>query len=104
METDTCSVCDCQIDDDGIIIEGQEIMCYECYSLGQCPCCEYYVGEDNIVLVEPDEHHDHSYICTDCKEYHDNEREDDNLEDLRWQSFCTGSPDMFSDELHEIWV
>ena len=99
-----CSVCGGHVDRDDLIVEGQEIICCECYSIGQCPCCEYYVGGDSIVEVNPDEHHDHEYICSDCKEYHDNERETESLEDLRFQSFCTGSPDMFSNELREIWI
>ena len=57
-----CSVCGNHVDDD-MRIEGQEIMCYECYSIGECPCCEYYVHEENIVgPVNPDEHHDHEYL------------------------------------------
>lgn len=95
-----CSECGNKAYDD-MVIEGQEIMCYECYSIGQCPCCEYYVGGDDIIEVNPNEHHDHTWICTDCKEDHDNERETESLEDLRWQSFCTGKPDMFSGELRE---
>ena len=99
-----CSVCGNYADSDDIIVEGQEIICYECFSIGQCDCCESYVSDAEIVTVNPDEHHDHNYICTDCKEYHDGEREDQELEDLRWQSFCTGKPDMFSDALREIWI
>jgi len=97
-----CSACECGIDScDDMVIEDKDILCIECYCTGECPCCESYVGGDNIVLVNPDEHHDYEYICSDCKEYHDNEREDADLEDLRWQSFCTGSPDMFSGELRD---
>ena len=91
-----CSACECGIDScDDMVIEDKLLLCNECYYTGECPCCEYYVGGDNIVQVNPDEHHNYEYICSDCKEYHDGEREDADLEDLRWQSFCTGKPDMF---------
>lgn len=97
-----CSVCKGKTYADDMIVEGQEIMCYECYSVGQCPCCESYVGDTEIVEVNPDEHHGHDYICPDCKEYHDEERAEQDIEDLRWQSFCTGKPDMFSGELRRM--
>jgi len=97
-----CSECGGHIDNcNDMAIEDKDLFCYECFSAGQCPCCEYYVGGDSIVEVNPDEHHDHSYICTECKEYHDGEREQKRIEDLRWQSFCTGKPDMFSGELRD---
>lgn len=97
-----CSACECRIDScNDMAIEDKDLFCHECYLIGQCPCCESYVGDTEIVQVNPDEHHDFDYICTDCKEYHDEEREDADLEDLRWQSFCTGKPDMFSGELRD---
>jgi len=97
-----CSACGCGIDDcSELVIEDKDLFCCECFSLGSCPCCDCYVGDTEIVQVNPDEHHDFSYICSDCKEYHDNERETEDLEDLRWQSFCTGKPDMFSGELRD---
>ncbi len=75
-----CSACDGQISDyDDTIIEGTEIMCHDCYIAGGCPCCESHVGQESIVKVNPDEHHDYSYICTDCKEYHDGEREAESM-------------------------
>lgn len=100
-----CSACKGQISDaDDIFIEGTEIICNECYYAGECPCCESYVGDTEIVQVNPGEHHDFDYICSNCKEYHDAKRAEQVFEDLRWQSFCTGKPDMFSDELRELWV
>ncbi len=97
-----CSACECGIDScDDMVIEDKDLFCVECYSSGECPCCESYVGDTKLVEVNPDEHHDYSYICSDCKEYHDDEREDKSLEDLRWQSFCTGTPDMFNLESAE---
>ena len=72
-----CSVCGCGIDScDDMVIEDKDLFCYECFSIGSCPCCEYYVGETKIVQVNSNEHYGHDYICTDCKEYHDDERED----------------------------
>jgi hypothetical protein len=100
-----CSACKEHIVScDDICIEGTEIICSECYSIGECICCESHVGETEIVEVEPDEHYGFDYICSDCKECHDANRETEQLEDLRWQAFCTGKPDIFSDELRELWV
>ena len=97
-----CSACDCGIDScDDMVIENDLLLCYECFLIGECPCCESYVGDTEIVTVNPEEHHDHEYLCTDCKEYHDDEREDADLEDLCWQAFCTGVPDIFDLESAE---
>lgn len=97
-----CSECGRHIiDRDDCIVEGDILLCCECFSIGECPCCESYVGDDNIVAVDRNEHHDFDYICSDCKEYHDEERAEQNIEDLRWQAFCTGKPDMFSGELRQ---
>ena len=70
-----CSVCKEHTYADDIIVESREVMCYECYSIGLCPCCVCYVGDTEIIEVNPDEHNDHSYICTECKEDHDSDRE-----------------------------
>ena len=97
-----CSACQSHfIDADDLVIEGSDILCNECYSIGSCPCCESYVGDDELEPVNPDEHNGHDYICACCKEYHDDDREQEQIEDLRWQSFCTGSPDMFDLESAE---
>ncbi|KKN21082.1 hypothetical protein LCGC14_0929080 [marine sediment metagenome] len=80
-----CSACGGQNSDaDDMIVEGDILLDYECYSLGQCPSCEQYVGDDELEPVNRNEHHDFDYICSDCKEYHDEEREAESLEDLRW--------------------
>lgn len=88
----------------GIAITADILICQECYYTGECPCCESYVGDTEIVKVNPDEHHGFDYICSDCKEYHDSEREAEQFEDIRWQSFCTGKPDMFSEVMREYWI
>ena len=90
--------------DKGITLEDDMILCPDCFSIGECPCCESYVGETEIVKVEPDEHYGFDYICNSCKEYHDEEHKAENFKDLQFQSFCTGKPDMFSDELRQIWT
>jgi len=98
-----CSACECGIDScDDMVIEDKDLFCIECYCTGECPCCESYVGDTEIVKVNPDEHNGHDYICACCKEEHDDDREQEQLEDLRWQSFCTGSPDMFDLESAEL--
>jgi len=100
-----CSVCKGYIQDrDDCVIEDDVLFCYECYSIGRCNCCESYVGVTAIVEVNPDEHYDLDYICSGCKEYHDAERDAQNFEDLYWQSFCTGKPDMFSEIMHWLWI
>ena len=96
-----CSECGGKTYADDIITYGDRLFCHECYSIGECPACETYVGGDNIVSLGLDEYRGYSYICTDCKEDYDAEVAADELEDLRWQSFCTGSPDMFDLESAE---
>ena len=101
-----CSACEQKMancDDIALIVvaESDSLLCPDCYYAGECCCCESYVGDTEIVEVNPDEHHDYSYICTDCKEYHDGERKAESIKDLRWQSLCTGTPDMFSGKLRE---
>ncbi|KKN53860.1 hypothetical protein LCGC14_0598190 [marine sediment metagenome] len=96
-----CSECKCHIDSDELVLDENKLFCDECYTTGFCSCCESYVGETEIVQVDAGEHYGHDYICVDCKEYHDEERETESLEDLRWQAFCTGKPDMFSGKLRE---
>ncbi len=100
-----CSACEQKMancDDIALIAAKSDLLlCPDCYYAGECVCCETYVGDTEIVKVKSDEHYSFDYICVSCKEYHDEERENDNLEDLRWRAFCTGTPDMFSDELRE---
>jgi len=61
-----CSECGNHITECGdAATYGDRLFCYECYSVGQCPCCDEYVGDDNIVEVNPDEHNDHRWICSD---------------------------------------
>ena len=114
-----CSVCNGQISDiDDLFIEGSVLICNECYYIGECPCCESYVGDTEIVYTgtfaveneymnkaaEQAETDGYNYICSVCLEYRAEQIENDEFEDLRWQAFCTGKPDMFSDELRELWV
>ncbi|KKN35465.1 hypothetical protein LCGC14_0783170 [marine sediment metagenome] len=97
-----CSACGYGIDScDDMMIEDKDLFCIECYSIGECQCCESYVGADSMIAVDQSEHYGFDYVCTDCKEYHDEEREAVNIKDIRWQAFCTGTPDMFSGELRE---
>jgi len=71
-----CSACKGHIQDrDDCIAEDNMLLCSECYSIGLCPCCESYVSDTEIVKVNLDEHYGFDYICSDCKEYHDNENE-----------------------------
>ena len=99
-----CSACECYMDSDDSRIEEKQLLCYECYSAGECSCCESYIGADDIIKVDSDEHNGFDYICSDCKEYHDEERAKQNLENLRWRAFCTGTPDMFSEAMRPLWT
>lgn len=85
----------------GIQLTADVLLCRECYQLGYCDCCREYIGETEIVEVNPDEHHGFDRVCADCKVYHDKERREQAFEDLRWKSFTTGKPDMFSGEMRE---
>lgn len=85
----------------GIQSTADVLLCQECYQLGYCDCCEEYVGETEIVEVNADEHYGLNWICADCKAHHDKEREKQAFEDLKWESFTTGKPDMFSGEMRE---
>lgn len=99
-----CSECGCKMTACcDITLAGDMLLCSECFSTGECPCCESYVGDTEIVKVNPDEHYSHDYICADCKEYHDEEREAEEHEDLRFQTFCIGKPDIFSEEMRWFW-
>ena len=71
-----CNKCGCKMEycEDMILYNGDVILCPDCYSIGECPCCEDYVGDTEIVKVDQDEY-GFDYICIDCKEYHDDERE-----------------------------
>lgn len=59
----------------GIATTADLLLCYECHISGTCECCESYVGETEIVKVNSDEHRGLEYICTGCRDYHDEERE-----------------------------
>ena len=85
----------------GIMSTADLLVCSECYAIGYCGCCESYVGDTEIVKVNPDEHSDFDYVCAGCKEYHDDERAELVFNDLRHRSFCTGKPDIFGGELRE---
>jgi len=53
-----CSACKKQISDcDDVRIEGNLLLCWECYSIGECPCCESYVDDTEIVKVNPDKYY-----------------------------------------------
>ncbi len=74
-----CSACGCKMTDcSEIILSDDKLLCSECYAIGSCSCCESYVGDIEIVKVEPDEHYGYDYICSDCKEYHAEERDEQN--------------------------
>ena len=77
-----CGECGCQMGDceDIVSHESNIILCQDCFSFDECPCCKYYVDETEIVQVNQDEHYGFDYICVDCKDYHDEEREAGKIE------------------------
>ena len=121
-----CAECDCSFTadrcDDDIAIDGSSIICYECRITGTCDCCNEYVGDTELRQCDSDGMvtglgqdytnddvaamlADLGYysVCNDCFEYNKEEFARAKLEDLRFQAFCTGEPDMFSEELREYW-
>lgn len=95
-----------------VAIDNSTIICGDCLLIGTCDCCGEYIGKDEINCCNEDGDDDvgtyladlgYCAVCNDCFEYNKEEFEREKLEDLRFQSWCTGKPDMFSDELREIW-
>lgn len=107
-----CSfVADCSENDTAI--NNSDIVCYECLASGICDCCNEYMGEDELNDCDEDGDDDvraelaelgYYRVCNDCFEYNKEEFERVNLEDLRFQAFCTGNPDIFSKELRDYWI
>lgn len=98
--------------EDDAAIDNYSIICHECLSNGTCDCCGEYVGEAEVNRYYEDSDDDvGNYlaelgcyaVCNGCFEYNKEELRLRKLADLRFQSFCTGKPDMFCDELREIW-
>lgn len=87
----------------GIESTADKLLCPECYMNGTCDCCCDYVGGVEIVEVKPEEHNDFNYVCVYCKEYHDEQREELEHNDLLWASLATGEPDLFSDDMRWFW-
>ena len=99
-----CSQCGQKISDqDDIPIEGGGIICPDCHSAGWCACCDEYVGPGCIKEVDAEEY-GHEHICLACEQYHDLEKQNEERRALRFQSLCTGKPDMFSDEMRWHWI
>jgi len=108
----------------GIAISANTLLCYECRSANTCDCCSEYVGESEIIAlyqVEPESDlaRENKYtlqavqeliddsiglICSYCLDDRAGQIEQNEHEDLRWQSFATGMPDMFSDEMRWLWA
>lgn len=98
--------------DDDIAINNSTIICYECRIVGTCDCCNEYVGDTGLTRCNDDGDDDvgaelavlgYYNVCNDCFEYNKEEFERGKLEDLRFQAFCTGEPDIFSEALRDYW-
>lgn len=107
-----CSECGCSFQANrsecDAAIDNENIVCYKCNSLGRCDCCGEYVGQDEINHCNDDGDDDagadlaqqgYYAVCNGCFEYNKDELERQELEDLRFQAFCTGTPDIYGDEL-----
>jgi len=109
-----CSECGCSFVVDNSeyteVIDDYRIICNECLAAGTCDCCNEYVGDTELVCLDneddvPAELAEAGYeiVCSGCLEYHKEKSRLQRLEDLRFQAFCTGEPDIFSEELREYW-
>lgn len=109
----------------GIMSTADSLVCFECYSLGECGRCGEYVGKDNTIFLDNeskwnqgDNRFDEEYknkaaislleygcsdVCDSCLEIEAEQIESDDHEELLFQSLATGSPDMFSDDMRWVW-
>lgn len=106
----------------GIMLTADKVLCQGCWSNGTCDCCGEYVGEENIIGLYQieidsdcirgesdykaardmiDEHYD--CVCIWCLESRRERIEEQEQEDIRWQAFATGVPDIFSDSIRWYW-
>ncbi len=104
------------------VIDNSTIVCAECLSTGTCDCCNEYVGdtklhwgdEDGMVTGMGQDYTDdktaielvdlgYYQVCSGCFEYNKEEIRLRDLKDLRFQAFCTGEPDIFSEKLRDYW-
>lgn len=111
-----CTICGrsfpADYDEPNTAMDNYRIICCECLNCGTCDCCNEYVGDTELVRCNDDGDDDvgaeladlgYYNVCNDCFEYNKEEFERVNLEDLRFQAFCTGEPDIFSEQLREYW-
>lgn len=102
-----CFGCGCKfIVDEYTPCSEDDIYCDECYNIGFCSCCEEFVGEDQIIHIDDKaiiEYLGYDFACEDCYEHAKEQIHQEDLKVLYFESWLTGKPDMFSDELREIW-
>ena len=109
-----------------IMTTADNLVCSECYSSGICNCCDEYAGKDEVVYLDNEGkwnqgserfeneyknkaaismlNDGHSDVCSGCLDYQAEQIEQDEQEDLLFQSLATGKPDMFSDEMRWFWI
>ena len=95
-----CNECGCNFTADRSendqATDNDTVVCGECYSAGMCADCGEYVGVDVLNENATD-------VCPDCIEYQDEQGEQDEQEDMLFNSFATGTPDLFSNEMQWYW-
>lgn len=120
---DKCSVCDIKIENLDDIYKDyynrkEVILCYECYINGTCGCCDEYVGSNDLTYLGGEYNFDNEYmnmaaeqmlddgysdVCEGCLDCQAEQIEQDEHDDLVWQSMTTGKPDMFDDKMRWFW-
>jgi len=77
----------------GLASTANNMVCSNCYTI--CDCCGEY--SKNISEYEEE------YLCEYCIEDKKEQKEQDEQNDLLFQSLATGTPDMFSDDMRWFW-
>lgn len=113
-----CSLCEQECSDvDDLYAHNLDLICNDCHNAGLCDCCGEYEGQENIVcLSNGDFENDyqqkaayqliddsHGYVCKDCLEWNTQGVIKDEQDDLVHSAFCTGKPELFSDEMRFFW-
>lgn len=126
-----CSECGCRVTEcseialenwhgcGGIMSTADVLLCQECRSSGTCDCCGEYVGQKELIYLGGEYDFDDDYknkaarkmlddgysdVCEGCIDYQASQIEQDEHEDLLFQSLATGKPDLFSGEMEWFWL
>ena len=102
----------------GTMSTADKLLCYECYGLGICGCCNEYVGKDDVIYLGGEYGFDDDYmnkaaktmlddgysdVCEGCIGEMARQLEEEEHGDLLRSSMATGKPDLFSDDMRWFW-